>query len=72
MSNIQINQSKGNSISVDSKKRVVIKNGKEYPFLKKMRGWSQTMVNDTVYVDGFKLTEKGWKRTFWSFLHLIF
>lgn len=54
-------------------KKVTIINGVEYPWVKGMRGFSTTTVNNKVFIDGYELTKNGeWKRTLRALWHLIF
>jgi len=59
--NIQI--SSNNNVVNDSKRKITIINGIEYPWRKEMTGNSCTIINSKVYIDGFELKNDKWKRT---------
>lgn len=62
----------GSGYSVQVRNRVAIIDGKEYPFLPSMRGGSTTMINNKIFIDGYELTKKGWKKTLRAVWHQIF
>ena len=59
--NIQV--SSNSNVVNDSKRKITIINGIEYPWRKEMTGNSCTTINSKVYIDGFELKNGKWERT---------
>lgn len=49
-------------MTIDQKRRVVIIDGKEIPFHKKMKGHSIVQSNNSLKIDGYKLVDGKWKK----------
>lgn len=64
-----------NEVYTDHENRITIVNGIEYTWRKEMKGNSVTIMNGKIFIDGFELTNKGWKRTlrglYYLFLHKL-
>lgn len=61
-----------NGVMIATDKEGVYINGKLIPYKKGMRGNSSTIINDTIFIDGYELKGTEWKRTLRSLFHLFF
>lgn len=69
---MNIQYKNGNSVIIDSRRRLVIINATEYPFKNEMKGSNATQINEKVYIDGYQLINGRWKRTLRALWHFIF
>lgn len=58
-------------INIDTHRRMVFVNGKAYPFKEGMKGLNCCVVKNIVYIDGYELRGKKWKRTLKAFIYML-
>lgn len=58
-------------IKIDTHRRMVFVNGKIYPFRDDMKGYNFCVVKNIVYIDGYELRGKEWKRTLKAFIYML-
>lgn len=58
-------------INIDTHRRIVFVNGKAYPFKEGMKGLNCCVVKNIVYIDGYELRGKKWKRTLKAFIYML-
>lgn len=69
MINTQIH---GDSVMIDSNKRIAYVNGEKIKFKDKMKGTNLTTINGKIYVDGYELVNGKWERTIKSIFYKYF
>lgn len=58
-------------VNIDTHRRMVFVNGKAYPFKEGMKGLNCCVVKNIVYIDGYELRGKKWKRTLKAFIYML-
>jgi len=67
-----MNQIINNDIYVSTNGTKATINGIEYPYLPKMKGLNNSIINGKVYIDGYELKNGKWKRTLKALYYYLF